>query len=309
VDGPWERYEFIPDVGTGAVLASADKSSYYYASVDYSSRYGYRFRQCINERYAVVTLVDAGGYGGSGATRRVSGELPVGVSFQLNTDSRFSEWISCPAGMRIRGASITLRERYLQALVIPTLRNVAGSETGAFALLLRAGHRSLPVFARALASLETCGYSGSALAVKVDSAVLEICAALLHEGTKPLAGTIAELSIVERRAVANAESVLQDRMDRPPSVRELSRMVGLNFNKLQRGFKALHGVTVMSYLRRARMERALDLLTGDRSIAEIASAVGFKSPSRFAECFTRAYGISPSVYQRNVVPSALGPCI
>ncbi|SHE13431.1 Adenosine deaminase [Chlamydia abortus] len=51
-----------------------------------------------------------------------------------------------------------------------------------------------------------------------------------------------------------------ERMANPPSLLELSRMIGINDNKLKIGFKELYGTTVFGYLREKRLEKALNLI-------------------------------------------------
>ena len=47
-----------------------------------------------------------------------------------------------------------------------------------------------------------------------------------------------------------------------------------------------------------RMEKAAELLcTSDLSIAEISSAVGFVTQSKFTQAFKETYGILPSKYR------------
>lgn len=64
-------------------------------------------------------------------------------------------------------------------------------------------------------------------------------------------------------------------------------------------FKAAFGTTPHGYLTRRRLERARQLLAAsDRSIADVALAVGYQSPTSFANLFRRHAGASPSAYRR-----------
>ncbi|MNI51276.1 Regulatory protein PchR [compost metagenome] len=84
-------------------------------------------------------------------------------------------------------------------------------------------------------------------------------------------------------------------MEDPPSLLELSRLVGLNDYKLKIGFKNEYGNTVFGYLREKRMEHALYLLQkGDISVSRAASLVGYANFSHFAEVFRKYYGFNPS---------------
>ncbi|GIP33630.1 hypothetical protein J2TS4_28400 [Paenibacillus sp. J2TS4] len=46
-----------------------------------------------------------------------------------------------------------------------------------------------------------------------------------------------ELSSIERQKIQRARDIMLERMANPPSLIELSRMIGLNDNKLKIGFK------------------------------------------------------------------------
>ncbi|MFE6076651.1 hypothetical protein ACFVQB_19470 [Paenibacillus sp. NPDC057886] len=53
---------------------------------------------------------------------------------------------------------------------------------------------------------------------------------------------------------------MQKRMEPPPSLLELSRLVGISDSKLKSGFKELFGTTVFGYLKEKRLDKARELL-------------------------------------------------
>lgn len=84
-----------------------------------------------------------------------------------------------------------------------------------------------------------------------------------------------------------------------PSLAELAGAVGVHPVTLARAFRRTYGCTVGEYLRRLRIERAAEqLVTGSRSLAEIALAAGFADQSHFSNMFRRRVGMSPSAYRR-----------
>jgi len=96
-----------------------------------------------------------------------------------------------------------------------------------------------------------------------------------------------------------ARDLILERMTDPPTLIELSRMVGLNDHKLKHGFKAVFGMTVFGYLREKRMEKALQLLQqGLMNVSETSLAVGYSNPSYFAEMFRHRFGVNPSDIHR-----------
>ncbi|QTH40155.1 helix-turn-helix domain-containing protein [Cohnella sp. LGH] len=94
--------------------------------------------------------------------------------------------------------------------------------------------------------------------------------------------------------IKRAQAVLRERMDSPPTLLQLARLVGLNDNKLKLGFKEVFGNTVFGVLREMRLEQAkLCLEQGTMNVSETAYAVGYSNPGHFAEAFRRKYGIQP----------------
>ena len=96
-----------------------------------------------------------------------------------------------------------------------------------------------------------------------------------------------------------AAEVIRQRLDDPPTIAELSTLVGMNESDLKRCFKCLYGTTIASYSRRIRLEAARDLLAhSSLGIARIALEIGFSSPSQFARAFRLHFGHNPAEYRR-----------
>lgn len=103
----------------------------------------------------------------------------------------------------------------------------------------------------------------------------------------------------EIHAVEKAKAILQASLKHPPAVIDLCRKVGVNKNKLQKGFRLTEGKSVAEYVRTLRMECALDLLEDDTfSIQEVAEAVGYNGISNFYAVFRQTFGDTPAVIQK-----------
>lgn len=73
--------------------------------------------------------------------------------------------------------------------------------------------------------------------------------------------------------------------------------------QLYRKTKALTGMSPVELIRRSRLEKGKKLLTvTDKTISEIAYAVGFNAPSYFTKCFKDEYGISPGEERERNTP-------
>lgn len=108
-----------------------------------------------------------------------------------------------------------------------------------------------------------------------------------------------QLSKKDLNKIKQAEEILLQRMESPPSLLELAKIVELNDYKLKIGFKELFGMSAFAYLREKRMEHAIDLLrSGNSNVTETAFAVGYNNVSHFSELFRKKYGMNPSKFLR-----------
>ena len=116
-----------------------------------------------------------------------------------------------------------------------------------------------------------------------------------------------ELNPREQERARQAYHILISQLESPPGLEALAALVGLNRNKLNRGFRQLYGGTVFSVLRDARLTTALTLLRDTQtSLAEIALRVGYSDQANFSNAFRRRFGLSPKKLRtrgRNQVPA------
>jgi AraC family transcriptional activator of pyochelin receptor len=104
----------------------------------------------------------------------------------------------------------------------------------------------------------------------------------------------------ERDKLFAARELIETRLDDPPTLPEVARQIGLNEFKLKRGFKALFGQTMFSYLTEQRLELALRLLLDtDKTAAEIGFQLGYRTPQHFNEAFKRRFGVTPKSVRKN----------
>lgn len=108
------------------------------------------------------------------------------------------------------------------------------------------------------------------------------------------------ISHTEKTQLIEARDVLNDRIDKPPTISQLSVLVGLNEYKLKSGFKHLFGTTVFGYVNALRMGLARRLLLGtELSAKEIAYQSGYSSPQHFSRAFKKQFGVSPNSMRKN----------
>lgn len=108
-----------------------------------------------------------------------------------------------------------------------------------------------------------------------------------------------QLSRADMDSLAYAREILLNRLDSPPTLLELSRIIHMNDCKLKRSFKQYFGKTVYEFIREQRLEKAFALLEqGKHNVSESAFAVGYTNVSHFSEAFQKKFGIPPRLLIR-----------
>jgi AraC family transcriptional regulator len=99
------------------------------------------------------------------------------------------------------------------------------------------------------------------------------------------------------RAIDYINEHLQDEL----SLVELSRIAKLSPHHFATAFKATTGISPHHYVIERRIDRARDLLRrDDKSISEIAYAVGFSSQSHLTANFRRTMGVTPRRFRQSL---------
>lgn len=173
------------------------------------------------------------------------------------------------------------------------------------------GSRDLRVFQERIGPAVSCLLKRFASAIdkpgasnlELECHALEIfmlaCRLFLKE--KEGSSRVVALSRDEMEKLQEAKRIMKERLVDPPTLLELSRLIGLNDYKLKVGFKELYGTTVFEYLKDERLKQALLMLqTGRVNVGEAACAVGYLNPSYFAEAFRTKYGVNPGLFIKEV---------
>lgn len=96
----------------------------------------------------------------------------------------------------------------------------------------------------------------------------------------------------DQECIMYAREYVMNKLETPPSLSELSKIVGINEYKLKRGFKEIFGNTVFGYLSDVRLEMAKnDLFVSKKTVNEIASALGYSSVQHFSNAFKKKFGL------------------
>ncbi|MCH7973902.1 MAG: helix-turn-helix transcriptional regulator [Bacteroidetes bacterium] len=107
-------------------------------------------------------------------------------------------------------------------------------------------------------------------------------------------------SNTDKKKLFEAKEILNLRMENPPTISELSKLINLNEYKLKKGFKELFRVTIFGYIHKSRMNLAKRLLLStDKSAKEVAYETGYSSPQHFSKAFKTEYGTSPNSIRKH----------
>lgn len=139
-------------------------------------------------------------------------------------------------------------------------------------------------------------FSGQVLLSRIDNLLRSrMLLRSLFSGDKAEAAEEERLCSQDKTFVTRLREIIQQHLaDSDFSVERLGEEIGLSRVQLYRKVKVLTGKTPVELLRKARLMKARTMVTTtDRSIAEIAYATGFTSPSYFNKCFKDEFGVSP----------------
>lgn len=176
-------------------------------------------------------------------------------------------------------------EQYLSPLINPENAIVRGPE-----FLIN------PEMQLAVSKIFSTTYQGAMRTMFLRSQVTEL---LSHFFAKLAAGPSDQIDPEEQKKLYEAKAILEEKMAEPPSLNELSKLIGLNSYKLKKNFKELFGVPVFKHLQNERLNKAHHLLKeANYGIQEAAWAVGYESLSSFSNAFSKKFGFRPSEVSR-----------
>jgi AraC family transcriptional activator of pyochelin receptor len=135
-------------------------------------------------------------------------------------------------------------------------------------------------------------YKGTARVLFLKSQVSELLAHFFSLVTAPVK---TNENKEDTKKIMLAKDIITNNMEKPPSLNELSKLIGLNSNKLKKNFKEMFGIPVFKYLQEERLTKAHSLLRqGEMTVQEVAWFVGYESLSSFSNAFKKRFGHRPS---------------
>jgi AraC family transcriptional regulator len=162
------------------------------------------------------------------------------------------------------------------------------------ALNIRAGHLQAH-FLRLMRELRRPGFASSV----ITDAVLVLMMDDLFAYLSPAAREGRPRTAIGERAVQKIRDRVHDLQSVTPTVGELARLCGLSDRHLLRVFREHQGVSLIEFIRQARLEKGVELLShSELPLKEVAFRLGFASHASFATAFGRETGMSPAQFRR-----------
>ena len=83
------------------------------------------------------------------------------------------------------------------------------------------------------------------------------------------------------------------------TVEKAAQSANMSLTAFKECFKGIYGASPAAYVRSMRMDMAAKMLRGtDMRVVDIATSVGYDSPSKFSAAFKAATGLAPSEYRQ-----------
>lgn len=103
------------------------------------------------------------------------------------------------------------------------------------------------------------------------------------------------------RWVRRLHDSLRDEFRTTPTLRELAAREGVSPYRLSRAFRQHYGMSIGAFLRRVRVDHAMELLAApDLPLVEVALSSGFYDQSHLTNVFKRHTGLTPAIFRRRV---------
>jgi DNA-binding response OmpR family regulator len=95
--------------------------------------------------------------------------------------------------------------------------------------------------------------------------------------------------------VMTAQKLLRNAISTPPSLEELSRLVGVNRRRLNDAFRDFLGQPVYGWFREERLRLGYSaVFETESAISVISDRLGYSTPAHFTKTFRDRYGVTPT---------------
>jgi AraC-like DNA-binding protein len=210
------------------------------------------------------------------------------------------------SSQRVHSLSFFLSEQQLRQYLIeldrPEMVDSLAQVSDGMNILARAAIS--PMQHHLISRLTANPYRGTLEKLYFDSVAGELLITLLESLCAEQRTTDINLTERDRDQLLVARSLLLKDLRDPPTISQLAKAVGMNEDKLKKGFKTLFNNTIFKTVTEQRMQLAANQLRkNNMSIAEIAYDSGYENVSKFIAAFRKTYGITPGKMRSDVTYS------
>jgi AraC-like DNA-binding protein len=210
------------------------------------------------------------------------------------TDSRDSAYLRISAGSNVRRLLIfcspELAMQYLPREIFDKLSVFARENSlGENPLFINLSHRTM------LRELFEMKESDPLSPIRTLSGIFHLIEKFLYSFLRQEQAALPRtVKKNDLESMQHVEHILSSRLEGFPSLESLAHEVFMSTSKLKNLFKQVYGHTLYDYYNKSRLQRAKELLiTGQCSIKQAGSEIGFSNLSHFAKAFRKEFGILP----------------
>lgn len=215
-------------------------------------------------------------------------------------------------GQHFHGVEITIYKKYFDEVINPNFPKVKDFNN----FISNYTYRYLPLeIVSIIQNLKSMAETQTLTPLYLESKVLESIALIHKEVSSSLENTFTNqldygdikigkdryitLTAADVNAIQKAYDILTKEACNPPTIKNLSKMVFLNEQKLKAGFSAKYHMSINQYTNSIKMAIAENLLsTTELTIDEISKMVGYNYSGNFIKMFKKIHGKTPLAFRK-----------
>ncbi|MCE7072182.1 AraC family transcriptional regulator [Dyadobacter sp. CY327] len=145
-----------------------------------------------------------------------------------------------------------------------------------------------------------CPYNGGMKQIFILSKCLELLVLSAESSLKNAGKRAYVLTRQDKEKIIAVRDLINGRLESPPTLSEIGKLVGMNEFKLKHGFKEMFQTTIFGYLTDQRLNTAFQYLRDtQKTAAEVAFELGYATPQHFNNAFKKRFGVTPNLVRNN----------
>jgi AraC-like DNA-binding protein len=157
----------------------------------------------------------------------------------------------------------------------------------------------IPDAALILKQIGEASFNGDIGNLWIEAKILELVAIVLDWYRRHNAEAQPSLKENDQAGIAEAMQYTVEHYSEPLTLEILAKQAAMSISKFTAAFKTHTGISAAAYIRRIRMDKAMDLLKNTSApLGDIAGIVGYKHHSNFSSFFLEQFGVTPSEFRK-----------